>query len=192
VPTKSLGAQSQPVHAASIAPSEGVIGLLAAIDNSGRALVSFQLADTLCEQVPALTTQIIDNSSVGRQVVLLFAAGNQQQPVIMGFIHSPLDLVIGQTEVEIASVVFSDGASDNGVDSDKDLFPASAQFIPSERAANVDGKRLVFEAEEEVQIKCGEASINLYKDGRVVIRGRNLISRASVVNRILGGSVQVN
>ncbi|HMW72235.1 MAG TPA: hypothetical protein PKD17_10465, partial [Cellvibrionaceae bacterium] len=73
-----------------------------------------------------------------------------------------------------------------------ELFPSPAQFTPAERSANLDGKRLVFEAEEEVQIKCGEASINLYKDGRVVIRGRNLISRASAVNRILGGSVQVN
>lgn len=184
MPTKTLGSELHTSGVTAIAPSEVVIGVLAAIDGTGRALVSFYLGEAVCEQIPALTTQALDTSFVGRQVALLFAAGNQQQPVIMGFIHSPLDMVIGQTEVEIAS--------DAGIVSDRDVFPATAQYTPSQRAANVDGKRLVIEAEEEVQIKCGEASINLYKDGRVVIRGRNLISRAAVVNRILGGSVQVN
>jgi hypothetical protein len=182
VPTKTQPETAALGQSAGLAPAEVVIGTLVAIDPQGRALVSFYWADELSEQVPALTTQIIDNSSLGRQVALLFAGGNQQQPVIMGFIHSPLDLVIGQT--------VSAGANADLVETE--LFPGPAQFVAPERSANLDGKRLVFEAEEEVQIKCGEASINLYKDGRVVIRGRNLISRASAVNRILGGSVQVN
>lgn len=184
MPTKTLGGEGQAAYAAPIAPSEVVIGLLVGVDKDGRALVSFHVGESVFEHVPALTTQVVQSSSVGRQVALLFAAGNQQQPVIMGFIHSPLDLVIGATEVEIATQTIADG--------DTQLFSSTAQFVPADRSANLDGKRLVFEAEEEVQIKCGEASINLYKDGRVVIRGRNLISRASVVNRILGGSVQVN
>ncbi len=182
MPTKAQPDTSTSTHAAGLAPAEVVIGTLVAIDPQGRALVSFYWGEQLAEQVPALTTQILDSSSLGRQVALLFAAGNQQQPVIMGFIHSPLDLVIGQTV----------SASAGSEPIEAELFSGPAQFTPPERSANLDGKRLVFEAEEEVQIKCGEASINLYKDGRVVIRGRNLISRASAVNRILGGSVQVN
>jgi hypothetical protein len=184
VPTKHSTGSSSAITGG-LAPSEVVIGTLVAVDSDGRALVSFSLDEYVMEYVPALSTQVVDNQSVGRQVALLFAAGNQQQPVVMGFIHSPLDLAIGQTQAHSAQ-------EHNSAITETELFTGPPQFVAPERAANLDGKRLVFEAEEEVQIKCGEASINLYKDGRVVIRGRNLISRASVVNRILGGSVQVN
>lgn len=187
MPTKSLLEGSHRASAA-IAPAEVIIGTLVAIDSQGRALVNFNLGALAMEQVPALSTQVIGTNSLGRQVALLFAAGDQQQPVIMGFIHSPLDLAIGQTQEQSATHVQTEAQ----LDTQQDVFPGPAQFTPVKRVADIDGKRLVFEAEEEVQIKCGEASINLYKDGRVVIRGRNLISRASVVNRILGGSVQVN
>ena len=169
---------AQTAHAAPTS-SEVVIGTLVAIAADGRPLVSFSLNEQQVEQLPALSTQVINADYLGRQVALLFAAGNSQQPVIMGFIHSPLlDLVLNQPAQELAG--------------ERTIFPAHTQFSPSAPSAVVDGKRLVFEAEEEVQIKCGESSINLYKDGRVVIRGRYLISRASAVNRILGGSVQVN
>jgi hypothetical protein len=191
VPTKEASSVLSPLlntPASALAPSEVVIGALTAIDTDGRALVSFCLGEYTVQNVAALSTQIIDSTRVGRQVALLFAAGNQQQPVIMGFIHSPLDLAIGQTQEP------GEHASETKTESETEieLFPAPTQAPKQDRSADLNGKRLVFEAEEEVQIKCGEASINLYKDGRVVIRGRNLISRASVVNRILGGSVQVN
>jgi predicted oxidoreductase len=180
VPTKKNSAEFSPQINTPIAPAEVVIGTLVAIDNNGRPCVRFCLGNSTIENLAALSTQIIDANSIGRQVALLFAGGNQQQPVIMGFIHSPLDLILNQSMPE------------PGDTSEIDIFPTPVQYVAAERSAALDGKRLVFEAEEEVQIKCGEASINLYKDGRVVIRGKNLISRASVVNRILGGSVQVN
>ncbi|RYZ88424.1 MAG: hypothetical protein EOO68_26460, partial [Moraxellaceae bacterium] len=101
MPTKhSTG--SSPAITGGLAPSEVVIGTLVAIDSDGRALVSFSLDEYVMEYVPALSTQVVDNQSVGRQVALLFAAGNQQQPVVMGFIHSPLDLAIGQTQAHSA------------------------------------------------------------------------------------------
>ena len=50
----------------------------------------------------------------------------------------------------------------------------------------------MLEGREEVVIKCGEASITLTKAGKILIRGNYLLNRASGVNRIQGGSVQVN
>jgi hypothetical protein len=47
-------------------------------------------------------------------------------------------------------------------------------------------------ADREVTIRCGKASITLSRDGTVVVRGTRLLSRASGVNRIRGGSVQIN
>jgi hypothetical protein len=55
-----------------------------------------------------------------------------------------------------------------------------------------DGERLVFTAEKELVFRCGEASITLTRAGKVLIRGAYLLSRSTGVNRIKGGSVQIN
>jgi hypothetical protein len=56
----------------------------------------------------------------------------------------------------------------------------------------VDGKRFVFTAEDEIVLRCGRASITLTRAGKVLIRGAYLLNRSSGVNRIKGGSVQIN
>jgi Domain of unknown function (DUF6484) len=58
--------------------------------------------------------------------------------------------------------------------------------------ATLDGKRLEFEASEEVVLKCGKGSITLQAHGRVVIKGTELVSRASGGNKIRGASVSIN
>jgi len=58
--------------------------------------------------------------------------------------------------------------------------------------ARVDGKRLRLEAKDEIELRCGEASITLRRNGRLVIRGAFVETRARGVNRIKGGSVQIN
>jgi len=37
--------------------------------------------------------------------------------------------------------------------------------------ARVDGKRVVLEGNDEVVLKCGEASITLRRDGKIILRG---------------------
>ncbi|MCQ6256682.1 DUF6484 domain-containing protein [Pseudomonas sp. Q11] len=58
--------------------------------------------------------------------------------------------------------------------------------------ADLDGERLEFTAEREIVLRCGKASITLTREGKVLIRGAYLSSRSSGVNRIKGGSVQIN
>lgn len=58
--------------------------------------------------------------------------------------------------------------------------------------ARVDGKQVVVEAHDEIVLRCGEASITLRRNGRVVIRGAYVETRSRGVNRIKGGSVQIN
>jgi hypothetical protein len=60
------------------------------------------------------------------------------------------------------------------------------------REARVDGKRVVLTGEEEIELRCGEASISLKKNGKLVIRGAYVETRAKGTNRIKGGSVQIN
>jgi hypothetical protein len=58
--------------------------------------------------------------------------------------------------------------------------------------ARVDGKRLVLEGRDEIVLRCGQASITLRRNGRVVIRGVQLETRASGLQRIKGGKVEIN
>lgn len=58
--------------------------------------------------------------------------------------------------------------------------------------AHLDGERLEFTAEREIVLRCGKASITLTREGKVLVRGAYVSSRSSGVNRIKGGSVQIN
>jgi hypothetical protein len=58
--------------------------------------------------------------------------------------------------------------------------------------ATVDGETITFTAEKEIVLRCGKATIVLTQDGKVVIRGKYLLSRSSGVNRIQGGSIELN
>jgi len=63
---------------------------------------------------------------------------------------------------------------------------------PGHVEINADGERLIVSAREQVVIRCGKASITLTKAGKVLIEGAYVLSRSSGVNRIKGGSIQLN
>jgi hypothetical protein len=58
--------------------------------------------------------------------------------------------------------------------------------------ARVDGKKVLLSADKEIVLKCGKASITLTRAGKIIIRGAYILNRSSGVNRIKGGSVQIN
>ena len=53
-------------------------------------------------------------------------------------------------------------------------------------------ERISLEADREVVIRCGAASITLTESGKVLIKGDYVSSRATGTHRIRGGSVQIN
>ena len=63
---------------------------------------------------------------------------------------------------------------------------------PQQVQVEADGARLVVQAQEKLVLRCGEASITLTQAGKVLIQGRFISSRSSGLNRITGGSVQLN
>ena len=69
-------------------------------------------------------------------------------------------------------------------------FPLEAQ--PDQVRVDADGERLVVTAKEQLVLQCGKASITCTKTGKIVIRGTYVSSHSSGVNRIVGGSVQIN
>jgi hypothetical protein len=104
--------------------------------------------------------------SRGREVLLVFDGADQERPIIVGLLAEPLEDLIA--------------------------FEITGQQEARPECAVIDGKRLSLEAQEEIILKCGEGSITLRKDGKIIIKGTHLLSRASGPNRIKGGSVQIN
>ncbi|WP_157758797.1 DUF6484 domain-containing protein [Cystobacter fuscus] len=68
----------------------------------------------------------------------------------------------------------------------------SEQPSSGSRSIKLDGERLVLSADREIVLRCGEASITLTRDGKVVVKGANLVQTATGLNRIRGASVQIN
>ena len=51
---------------------------------------------------------------------------------------------------------------------------------------------LTIQCTREIALRCGEASIVLGADGKIVISGAHVVSRSTGVNRVNGASVQIN
>jgi len=77
-----------------------------------------------------------------------------------------------------------------GVLQGKEGWPIDHQ--PNQLEVDADGQRMMVSAKEQLVLRCGKASITLTKAGKVLIKGSYVLSRSSGVNRIKGGSVQLN
>jgi hypothetical protein len=59
-------------------------------------------------------------------------------------------------------------------------------------AEYAEPKHIVIEAKKELKLKCGDSSIELRRDGKLLIKGVDVVANAKRTNRIKGGSVQIN
>lgn len=149
-----------------------VIGVVAGISSKGEVLVAF--GDNPQElPIAAKAATAVNADDVGRRAAILFENGNVEHPVVMGLINR---LAEGQQQVE-----HTPGTPERISENDDEL-----------REAVVDGERVVLQAKESIELKCGKASITLTKAGKIIVRGAYLSSKSSGVNRIHGGSVQIN
>lgn len=166
---------TQTVAQPAIAAAEIFIGEFVGFDTDQQPLVAFDSAPQ--DTNVALTLAELTEQHIGKRVALQFVNASLEQPMIMGVIRESRleDLVEFQTaEPESATQT-----------------PTLAQrFDPIQ--ASVDDERLTLTAQQEITLKCGKASITLTRAGKILIRGAYLSSRSSGVNRIKGGSVQIN
>ena len=72
------------------------------------------------------------------------------------------------------------------------LWQPQSSLLQDSLEVELDGQRITLTAEKEIVLRCGKASITLTQAGKVLIRGAYLSTHSSGVNRIKGGSVQIN
>ena len=58
--------------------------------------------------------------------------------------------------------------------------------------ADIDGRRVKIVARDEIVLECGEASITLRRNGRIIIKGTYVETSSEGTNRIKGGQVRIN
>ncbi len=101
-----------------------------------------------------------------QEAILLFDGGDLARPILVG-------LVVPPAPPEVPPVL-----------------EALAPGLPD--LLEVDGRRVVIEGKDEIVLRCGEASITLRRNGRLVIKGAYVETHSKGTNRIKGGSVQIN
>lgn len=105
---------------------------------------------------------VVDLSQIGLMVAVSFELGDPLKPIIMGVMQPQPQRPGGSRAV-----------------------------APIE--ASVDRKRrVVIQADEEIELRCGDSAIVMTADGRIHLRGQNITSEADMSQRILGASVSVN
>jgi len=164
---------------AHLMPSEIILGTLTGFDAQGQALVDFP-ENTTGQPLAAITTTPLEQQHTGRRVALLFVKRDMHSPMVVGLIHSPLEDMLESFVSPTATETDDDVHLEVKVDGDSSI-----------EGKKEDG-RLVFEAKEEIVLKCGESSLTLTKSGKVLIRGKYLLNHSTGINRIIGGSVEVN
>jgi hypothetical protein len=98
-----------------------------------------------------------------QEVLLVFEGERADHPILVGLVESQRLREVGRSEAPMRTV-----------------------------EALVDGDQVVVEGRDEIVLRCGEASITLRRNGRVVVRGTYVETRSEGVNRIRGGAVQIN
>lgn len=131
---------------------------------------------------PAIAT-ILGRSPRG---VLVEVSGQQFEARIA--VAEPLENAVGQEVV----VTFIDGDSNQAIVIGLLREPRPATPDERDDAIEIDAARLGLVAQRELVLRCGKASIRLTRDGRVVIDGVQIVSRAEGANRIRGGSIHLN
>jgi len=150
---------------------EGVrVGTIVKVDENGQALVDFPgntETAVAARLASAFTIKKLKRAIATRQEVLLaFENNDPGLPIVLDSLCNDANQQTGSEAIALQTEDLDE------------IF--------------VDGRRVTFDAKEEIVLRCGKASITLTRAGKVLIRGAYLLSRSSGVNRIKGGSVQIN
>ena len=150
---------------------EGIrVGKIINVDESGQVFVDFPgntERSVVARFTNSINLKILNQAaSADQDVLLVFENNDPELPIIVDTLNSLVDEMTASP-----TIAFETEKPDDVM---------------------VDGKRVTFDAKEEIVLRCGKASITLTRAGKIIIRGTYLLNRSSGVNRIKGGTVHIN
>jgi hypothetical protein len=166
---------------------------LAALAPDDRPQIRVGADDTLVTArlaVPATRERLQRSVTQQQPVVVVFENGDRSRPLIVGFLE--------QADARGARPPAPGGATNESHTAAGDAVAADQQTMEAETSgapiveADVDGRRVRVTATDEIVLQCGQASVTLRRNGRVIIRGTYVETHADGTNRIKGGQVQIN
>lgn len=147
------------------------VGTIARVTESGQPLVNYpgnsggpRRARSLVEVGPAEGGAKLE----GAAVLLAFEDEAGLRPVVLGLLR---DRIVTPPPV-----------------------PAASKAVGGRRSRDilVEGRRLTFDAGEEIMLRCGKATILLRANGEVIVKGARLASRSTGAHTIKGATVRIN
>jgi hypothetical protein len=141
-----------------------VIGKLTGYNEDAKALVVYPGMPST-EPLTAITTEDLSAQQSDDEVALGFVNGDPSLPIVLGLIQQP----------------------DLGKQVDENAYEDRKTVN-----VKVDGETVTLSADKEIVLRCGKSSITLTRAGKVIIKGAYLTNHSTGVNRIKGGSVQIN
>lgn len=160
---------------------------------SGRDLIEAQLRDAAAPAVwsAAVTGELVGLTDEGQTPLVVFA-GQAGTAALRA--RSVVDL--HGAHIGRGVVLMFDGADPARPIVMGVLRDGRTGWVPAAPAAQVDvdagGERMVVSARAQLVLRCGKASITLTRAGKVLIQGSYVSSQSTGVNRVKGGSVQLN
>ena len=144
---------------------QAIVGCITAVTADGSIWIDFE--DNPDQPLCAMTVAEITAQDIGRNVLIVFERGDRRRPIIVGCLFAKA----AEPQKSAMEVIVTRESADE---------------------IRVDGRQIVFEAEQELILKCGQGSIIVKKDGSIVIKGTKIVSRSRGVNKIKGASVRIN
>ncbi len=121
------------------------------------------IAELGIEDVIARSLVPVDPSRIGATLAVGFEGADPNKPMLLGFMLDP----------QVPN-------------------PTAPAATAPEPLVLVDNSHVVIEAQQTIELRCGESALILQADGTILLRGTHLTSYATATQRILGGSVQIN
>jgi hypothetical protein len=153
-------------------------GKIAGFEKDGVVLVeSEEMEALLPSYFIRTTTGPLPRLNIGDEALFILDSG-QERGYILGLIEPYRHEI--NAEDEKSETLLSSG------EEVEIKLPGKLQNV------RVNGKKIYIEADDEIHLKCGKSSIFLNRQGKIVVRGANLISRSSGMNKIKGAAVNIN
>lgn len=70
--------------------------------------------------------------------------------------------------------------------------PGATLARTSKQPVSIEAESIVLTGEQKIVLRCGEATLTLTRDGKLILRGAYVETLATGVNRIKGGCVKIN